>query len=85
MNELIKLRAWLVNGWRGWRARQGALQLLELAALYDDEQPSLAQDLRMAAELALAGHGASAAPAATVPPARPAGGAREPAVCLCNP
>jgi len=85
MNELIKLRARLFNGWRGWRARQGALHLLELAALYDDDQPSLAEDLRMAAELALAGHGESAAPATTAPPTRPAGRTPEPTVCLCSP
>ena len=83
MNEPMNLRAWLVEAWRRRRARRGALRLLELAALYDADQPSLAEDLRMAAELALPGS-APAAPAREVPASRSAGRAPESVVCLCN-
>ncbi len=40
---------------RRWQARHAAGRVLELAAQYEATQPSLAQDLRAAADLALDG------------------------------
>jgi len=44
---------YLTAAWRVWRRKRAALKLLERAELYEATQPSFAQDMRAAANLAL--------------------------------